>query len=146
MSEDLASDLEPSRHSAERAAEPPDGVSDGVAVRRELGECDRAVIGADGADALLGGAVAGRIAGNLELLRDVHLPVRVELGRGRMPLGDLLRLGEGSVVELESQAGDPLDISVGDQVIARGEVLVLDENYCIRITQVFRPEEHRSET
>jgi flagellar motor switch protein FliN/FliY len=142
MNEDLASDLEPSRLPAERSAEP----SDEIAVRRELEEGDRAGNGADGADALVGGAVAGRIEGNLELLRDVHLPVRVELGRGRMPLGDLLRLGQGSVVELESLAGDPLDISVGDQVIARGEVLVLDENYCIRITEVFRPEELRSET
>ena len=80
---------------------------------------------------------------NLELLRDVHLQVKVELGRGRMYLKDILRLGQGSVVELERLAGDPLDIYVNDKVIARGEVLVLNENFCIRITQVFHPEELR---
>ncbi len=78
---------------------------------------------------------------NLELLRDVHLNVKVELGRGRMYLKDILRLGQGSVVELERLAGDPLDIYVNDKVIARGEVLVLNESFCIRITEVFNPEE-----
>ncbi len=80
---------------------------------------------------------------NLELLRDVHLQVKVELGRGRMYLKDILRLGQGSVVELERLAGDPLDIYVNDKVIARGEVLVLNESFCIRITEVFNPEELR---
>ena len=80
---------------------------------------------------------------NLELLRDVHLNVKVELGRGRMYLKDILRLGQGSVVELERLAGDPLDIYVNDKVIARGEVLVLNESFCIRITEVFNPEDLR---
>lgn len=80
---------------------------------------------------------------NLELLRDVHLQVKVELGRGRMYLKDILRLGQGSVVELERLAGDPLDIYVNDKVIARGEVLVLNESFCIRITEVFNPEDLR---
>lgn len=77
---------------------------------------------------------------NLDLLRDVHLQVKVELGRGRMHLKDILRLGQGSVVELERLAGDPLDIYVNDKVIARGEVLVLNESFCIRITEVFHRE------
>ena len=80
---------------------------------------------------------------NLELLRDVHLNVKVELGRGRMYLKDILRLGQGSVVELERLAGDPLDIYVNEKVIARGEVLVLNESFCIRITEVFNPEDLR---
>ena len=66
---------------------------------------------------------------NLQLLRDVHMKVKVELGRGHMYLKDILRLGQGSVVELERLAGDPLDIYVNDKVIARGEVLVLNENF-----------------
>ena len=69
----------------------------------------------------------------LELLKDVHMKVKVELGRGRMYLKDILRLGQGSVVELERLAGDPLDIYVNEKVIARGEGLVLNENFCIRI-------------
>lgn len=76
---------------------------------------------------------------NLELLRDVHMKVKVELGRGQMYLKDILRLGQGSVVELERLAGDPLDIYVNDKIIARGEVLVLNENFCIRITEICDP-------
>lgn len=78
---------------------------------------------------------------NLDLLRDVHMKVKVELGRGHMYLKDVLRLGQGSVVELERLAGDPLDIYVNDKVIARGEVLVLNENFCIRITEICDPAE-----
>lgn len=81
------------------------------------------------------------VAQNLTLLRDVNLKVKVELGRGRMYLKDILRLGQGSVVELERLAGDPLDIYVNEKVIARGEVLVLNENFCIRITEIYSPAE-----
>lgn len=77
----------------------------------------------------------------VELLRDVSLKVRIELGRGRMPLRDILRLTQGSVVELEKLAGDPLDIYVNDRLVARGEVLVLDDNFCVRVTEILSPEE-----
>ena len=89
--------------------------------------------------ALAGGG--GIVDQNLGLLKEVHMKVKVELGRGRMYLKDILRLGQGSVVELERLAGDPLDIFVNEKVIARGEVLVLNENFCIRITEICRPEE-----
>jgi len=78
---------------------------------------------------------------NIELLKDVNLRVKVELGRGKMLLRDVLRLVEGSVVELDKLAGDPLDIYVNDRLVGKGEVLVLNENFCVRITQVFSPEE-----
>lgn len=78
---------------------------------------------------------------NLELLRDVSLRVRVELGRGRMVLGDILRLRQGSVVELDKLAGDPLDIYVNDRLIGRGEVMVLNDTFCIRITEILSPRE-----
>jgi flagellar motor switch protein FliN/FliY len=78
---------------------------------------------------------------NIDLLRDVALRVKVELGRGKMLLRDVLRLTEGSVVELEKLAGDPLEIYVNDRLVGKGEVLVLNENFCIRITQIFSPEE-----
>ncbi len=81
------------------------------------------------------------VSQNLGLLRDVNMKVKVELGRGRMYLKDILRLAQGSVVELERLAGDPLDIYVNEKVIARGEVLVLNENFCIRITEIFSPAE-----
>jgi len=77
----------------------------------------------------------------IELLKDVNVKVRVELGRGSMYLRDILRLAEGSVVELEKLAGDPLDIYVNDRLIAKGEVLVLNENFCIRVTEIYSPQE-----
>ena len=80
-------------------------------------------------------------AKNVELLRDVSLRVRVELGRGAMYLRDILRLTQGSVVELEKHAGDPLDILVNNRLIARGEVLVLNDTFCVRITEILTPEE-----
>lgn len=86
-------------------------------------------------------APRGDPARNIELIRDVLLRVKVELGRGKMLLRDVLRLTEGSVVELEKLAGDPLEIYVNDRLVGKGEVLVLNENFCIRITQIFSPEE-----
>src|SRR5687767_8763764 len=76
-----------------------------------------------------GPADHGRAA--LEMLRDVELNVRIELGRTRMAVGDVLNLDEGSVVELDRLAGDPVDVFVNDRLVARGEVLVLDEKFCV---------------
>ncbi len=78
---------------------------------------------------------------NLDMLKDVSVKVRVELGRGEMYLRDILRLVHGSVVELNKLAGDPLNIYVNERLIAKGEVLVLNENFCIRITEIFSPED-----
>ena len=78
---------------------------------------------------------------NIELLKDVSLRVKVELGRGKMLLRDVLRLAQGSVVELEKLASDPLEIYVNDRLVGKGEVLILNENFCVRITQIFSPEE-----
>lgn len=72
----------------------------------------------------------------IDLLSDVNLNVKIELGRTRMLVSDVLKLGEGSVVELDKLAGDPVDIYVNDRPIARGEVLVLNENFCVRINEI----------
>ncbi len=72
----------------------------------------------------------------LELLRDVDLNVKIELGRTHMLVEDVLKLGEGSVVELDKLAGDPVDVYVNDRLVARGEVLVLNDNFCIRISEI----------
>jgi flagellar motor switch protein FliN/FliY len=81
-------------------------------------------------------------AGNqaIDLLRDVQLNVKIELGRSRMLVDDVLRLGEGSVVELDKLAGDPVDVFVNDRLVARGEVLVLNDNFCVRINDIVRQE------
>lgn len=72
----------------------------------------------------------------IDLLADVNLNVKIELGRTRMLVEDVLRLGEGSVVELDKLAGDPVDVYVNDRQVARGEVLVLNDNFCVRINEI----------
>lgn len=72
----------------------------------------------------------------IELLSDVELHVKIELGRTQMLVEDVLRLSEGSIVELDKLAGDPVDVYVNDRLIARGEVLVLNDNFCIRISEI----------
>lgn len=79
--------------------------------------------------------VAGAQHG-LDLLADVRLDVRIELGRTRMLVEDVLKLNAGAVVELDKLAGDPLDVFVNDRLVARGEVLVLNDNFCIRVNEI----------
>lgn len=76
---------------------------------------------------------------DIRLLDDVHLDVKIELGRTNMYIEDVLQLGVGSVVELNKLAGDPVDIFVNDRLIARGEVLVLNDNFCVRINDIDAP-------
>jgi flagellar motor switch protein FliN/FliY len=71
-----------------------------------------------------------------ELLKGVHLRVKVELGRTRLFLKDALELGPGSLVDLEKLAEDPVDLYVNDLLVARGEVLVVNDCFCIRVTEV----------
>lgn len=78
---------------------------------------------------------------NIDLLMDVDLPVAIELGRAKLSISEILALGPGSVVELNKLAGEPVDLLVNNKVIARGEVVVIDENFGLRITQLMTPEE-----
>lgn len=75
----------------------------------------------------------------LEMLRDVDLGVTIELGRTSMYVEDVLRLTEGSVVELDKLAGDPVDIYVNGRHVARGEILVLNDNFCVRVSEILAP-------
>jgi flagellar motor switch protein FliN/FliY len=77
----------------------------------------------------------------LELIQNVAVNVSVEVGRSSLRIRDLLRLGQGSVVELDRVAGEPLDVCVNNTVIARGEVVLVNERYGIRLTQVVDPED-----
>lgn len=72
----------------------------------------------------------------IELLSDVNLNVKIVLGRTRMLIEDVLKLSEGAVVELDKLAGDPVDVYVNDRHVARGEVLVLNDNFCVRINEI----------
>ncbi len=74
----------------------------------------------------------------MDLLSDVNLNVKIELGRTRMLVEDVLKLADGAVVELDKLAGDPVDVYVNDRHIARGEVLVLNDNFCVRINEIIQ--------
>jgi flagellar motor switch protein FliN len=76
----------------------------------------------------------------LDLIRDVELDLRIELGRTHMHLEEVLKLSKGSVVTLDKLAGDPVDIFVNGRLIARGEVLILNENFCVRVAELMAPE------
>jgi len=78
---------------------------------------------------------------NIDILLDVTLPISIELGRTTMPIEDILNLGPGSVVELNRLAGEPVDLLVNDKLIARGEVVVVDENFGVRVTSMVSHEE-----
>jgi flagellar motor switch protein FliN/FliY len=77
----------------------------------------------------------------LDLIQNVTVSVSVEVGRSSLRIRDLIKLGQGSVVELDRVAGEPLDVCVNNTVIARGEVVLVNERYGIRLTQVVDPED-----
>ena len=78
---------------------------------------------------------------NLDFILDIPLEVTVELGRTTLPIYDLLQLGQGSIVELNKLAGEPLEILVNQKLIAKGEVVVVNEKFGIRLTDVVSPKE-----
>jgi len=79
----------------------------------------------------------------LSLLYDVEMNVKIELGRTHMYVEDVLKLCEGSVVELDRLAGDPVDVYVNGRLVARGEVLVLNDNFCVRVSEIVSQPEAR---
>jgi flagellar motor switch protein FliN/FliY len=82
---------------------------------------------------------APRAEAGLDFLADVDVQVRVELGNSKLNVKDVLQLGPGSVVGLDSLVGDPVNVFVNDRLVARGEVLVVHDNFAIRITEVVPP-------
>ena len=77
----------------------------------------------------------------IDFLLDIPLEIRVELGRTRMQINELLKLGQGSVIELGKSAGDNLEILANNRLIAKGEVVVSKEKYAIRLTEIISPME-----
>jgi len=80
-------------------------------------------------------------AGNMNLLLDVPMKIEVQLGSSKMIIKDLLQLGQGSVIELNKIAGDPMDILISGKLIARGEIVVVNEMFGVRITDIISPVE-----
>ncbi len=81
------------------------------------------------------------VAENIKLLKDIELDVSIEIGKTKMFLSDIAKLGIGSVVQLDKLAGDPVDIYVNNQLIAKGEIVVFDDNFSVRIIEFIKPEE-----
>ena len=73
---------------------------------------------------------------NPDVLQNITVAIKVEVGRTKMKIRDLLRLTQGSVVELERIAGEPLDLLVNDTIVAQGEVVLVNDRYGIRLTRV----------
>lgn len=107
----------------------PGGAGPGQPAKAEFPEISGGQISPEGAE------------GTFDLLGDVRLKVRIELGRRRMYVEEILKLTEGSVVELDKLAGDAVDILVNGVIVARGEVLVLNDYFCVRVTQILSPRE-----
>ena len=134
-------------------AAPGQSAGDGTVLQGDvdylLKQAEQAIdsINSGGEDQLPGGVTAFRLeefsgspasteAATLDLIRDVELDMKIELGRTHMYIEDVLRLRRGSVVALDKLAGDPVDVFVNGRLIARGEVLVLNDNFCVRVTEL----------
>jgi flagellar motor switch protein FliN/FliY len=94
---------------------------------------------AGGGEAARGGAPAG--IQSLDFILDIPLKVTAELGRTRMSIREILQLAQGSVVELSKFAGEPLEVLINDKLIARGEVVVVNEKFGVRLTDIISPAE-----
>ena len=134
-------------------APPPPAAAGGSSVSQNdiellLNKAEQALDSIDQADAALpdgvhsfefkpfSGTAANKESATLELMSDVQLDMTIELGRTHMQLEDVLKLKQGSVVPLDKLAGDPADIYVNGRLVARGEVLVLNDNFCIRVAEL----------
>jgi flagellar motor switch protein FliN len=84
---------------------------------------------------------SGAGVGNLDLLYDIPLEITVELGRTKLPIRKILELGPGAVIQLDKLAGEPVDILANQKLIAKGEVVVIEENFGVRITDIINPVE-----
>jgi len=78
---------------------------------------------------------------SLDLILDIPLTVTVELGRSKMLINDLLQLGQGSVIELTKLVGEPLEVLINQKLVARGEVVVVNEKFGVRLTDIISPME-----
>mgnify|MGYP003957968577 FL=1 len=85
--------------------------------------------------------VTGGETKSLDLILDIPLTVAVELGRSKMLINDLLQLGQGSVIELTKLVGEPLEVLVNQKLVARGEVVVVNEKFGVRLTDIVSPME-----
>jgi len=121
---------------AERKNHPPSGIANG-------GKQAEQSSGTAGSFEISKISASGHAGGtdNLDLLLDIPLEITIELGRTKMLINDLLKLGQGSVIELPKEAGDTLEILANNRLVAKGDVVVVNKKYGIRLTEVISPVE-----
>ncbi len=116
-----------------------ENLADKLAEEAEAAEqSDKKSGGDDASSGSSGGQAKDR---NLNLILDIPLRVTVELGRTKMPVSELLNLTQGSVVELSKLAGEPMEVLVNDKLIAKGEAVVVNEKFGVRLTDIISPTE-----
>lgn len=140
ISEKAASKKEPAKPGQEDAAASAGGVTGDLSgASAQLGSFESAPVTSTSSGGVQGGAAA--TPGNINMLLDIQLQVAIELGRTEMSIKRILELGPGSIIELDRMAGEPVDLLVNGKVVAKGEVVVVDENFGIRIISLVSPEE-----
>ncbi|MGA1598033.1 MAG: flagellar motor switch protein FliN [bacterium] len=110
-----------------------------IASEGEAGGDAPAASGGGGSASIAGPKMSGDV--DIDFLLDVMLDISVEVGRTQMVIDDLLQLDQGSVVELKSSVGQPLDIRVNSKLVARGEIVVVNEKFAVRVTDVVSPDD-----
>jgi flagellar motor switch protein FliN len=101
---------------------------------------DQAAVASYDLSELDSAAIVGSAAADLSLVLDVPVEISVEIGRARMTIGEAMSLAQGSVVALERMAGEPVDLLVNGRPVARGEVIAIDEQFGLRVTEVLPPQ------
>ena len=114
---------------------------DEIAPPRSGNDFDSATAAGDRVFKPLSDGITGGASRDLEMIMDIPVKLTVELGRTRITIKQLLELAQGSVIELDGLAGEPMDIQINGYLIAQGEVVVVDDKYGIRITEIITPSE-----
>ena len=127
---------QPSEPEITGAGLPDESMPDGLTPGEEVGSLKAVQFDAFGAE-----PEKDSTSGDIEMLMDLESPIIIELGRTLMFIKDILNLSPGSIVELDKLSGDPVDIYVNEKKFAEGEVVVIDENFGVRITELIQPED-----
>ena len=112
-----------------------------AAAGTQIAQTDRAEDASHVFQPLSGAAVAGAGRQDIDMILDIPVQLTVELGRTRIPIKHILQLAQGSVIELDAMAGDPMDVLVNGCLIAQGEVVVVNDRFGIRLTDIVTPSE-----
>jgi flagellar motor switch protein FliN/FliY len=142
MSADNAATSEEDRMAAEWAAALEEGKNAGTEVASEVTSAAETVAPATFANFTpTGGTGAGGAGNDINMILDIPVQLTVELGRTKIPIKHILQLAQGSVVELDALAGEPMDVLVNGYLIAQGEVVVVNDKFGIRLTDIVTPSE-----